>query len=144
MPHPGGEDISRGLRRAGNINQACVTVTSNSVTFNNCSDSEAGYNVTLNGSITGTANSVWTMNSPANPGGGWESATRNDATIVALDSVVVNPLVLPVALAADAVLLCVEVGKTAPEIDGEDLDSKPFKLSDYRGKVVVLDFWGHW
>lgn len=36
------------------------------------------------------------------------------------------------------------VGKTAPEIEGEDLDSTPFKLSDYKGKVVVLDFWGNW
>lgn len=36
------------------------------------------------------------------------------------------------------------VGKTAMEIEGEDTDGKPFKLSDYRGKVVVLDFWGHW
>jgi hypothetical protein len=35
-------------------------------------------------------------------------------------------------------------GKTAPEIEGEDLDGVKFKLSDYRGKVVVLDFWGHW
>ncbi len=36
------------------------------------------------------------------------------------------------------------VGKTAMEIEGEDTDGKTFKLSDYRGKVVVLDFWGHW
>ena len=36
------------------------------------------------------------------------------------------------------------IGKVAPEIEGEDLDGKPFKLSDYRGKVVVLDFWGNW
>jgi hypothetical protein len=36
------------------------------------------------------------------------------------------------------------VGKTAPEIEGEDIDGKQFKLSDYRGKVVLLDFWGHW
>jgi thiol-disulfide isomerase/thioredoxin len=36
------------------------------------------------------------------------------------------------------------VGQVAPEIDGEDADGKRFKLSDYRGKVVVLDFWGHW
>ena len=35
-------------------------------------------------------------------------------------------------------------GKTAPEITGEDQDGKPFKLSSYRGKVVVLDFWGFW
>jgi hypothetical protein len=36
------------------------------------------------------------------------------------------------------------VGKTSPEINGEDVDGHKFKLSDYRGKVVVLDFWGHW
>lgn len=36
------------------------------------------------------------------------------------------------------------IGDTAPDIEGEDIDGVPFKLSDYRGKVVVLDFWGHW
>jgi len=36
------------------------------------------------------------------------------------------------------------IGKPAPEIEGEDIDGNPFKLSDYRGKVVVLDFWGNW
>jgi hypothetical protein len=36
------------------------------------------------------------------------------------------------------------VGKEAPEIQAEDLDGVKFKLSDYRGKVVMLDFWGHW
>jgi hypothetical protein len=30
---------------------------------------------------------------------------------------------------------------TAPEIVGTDQDGKEFKLSDYRGKVVMLDFW---
>jgi hypothetical protein len=33
------------------------------------------------------------------------------------------------------------VGKEAPDIAGEDQDGKRFKLSDYRGKVVLLDFW---
>jgi thiol-disulfide isomerase/thioredoxin len=36
------------------------------------------------------------------------------------------------------------LGKTAPDIEGADLDGKKFKLSDYRGKVVVLIFCGHW
>ncbi len=36
------------------------------------------------------------------------------------------------------------VGKTVPEIRGEDVDGQVFKLSDYRGKVVLLDFWGNW
>jgi hypothetical protein len=36
------------------------------------------------------------------------------------------------------------VGDVAPEIDGEDVDGNRLKLSDFRGKVVVVDFWGHW
>jgi thiol-disulfide isomerase/thioredoxin len=36
------------------------------------------------------------------------------------------------------------VGKPAPEIDGVDFDGKPLKLSDHRGKVVALVFWGTW
>jgi hypothetical protein len=35
-------------------------------------------------------------------------------------------------------------GKPAPEVEGEDLDGKEFKLSDYKGKVVLIDFWGNW
>ena len=37
-----------------------------------------------------------------------------------------------------------EPGLPAPDIEGEDLDGVPFKLSDFRGKVVLLDFWGDW
>lgn len=33
------------------------------------------------------------------------------------------------------------IGKAAPDIKGEDQDGKQLKLSDYRGKVVLLDFW---
>ena len=33
------------------------------------------------------------------------------------------------------------IGMTAPDIADRDLDGVEFKLSDYRGKVVVLDFW---
>jgi cytochrome oxidase Cu insertion factor (SCO1/SenC/PrrC family) len=36
------------------------------------------------------------------------------------------------------------VDKLAPEIEGKDHDGKAFKLSDYRGKVVVLSFWADW
>ena len=36
------------------------------------------------------------------------------------------------------------IGKPSPEIRGEDIDGKPFQLSDYKGKVVVVDFWGDW
>jgi hypothetical protein len=36
------------------------------------------------------------------------------------------------------------IGRPAPEIEGPDLDDRPLKLSDFRGKVVMLDFWGDW
>jgi len=36
------------------------------------------------------------------------------------------------------------VGKMAPEVAGEDVDGVAFTLADYRGKVVLLDFWGDW
>ena len=36
------------------------------------------------------------------------------------------------------------IGQVAPDIKGQDLDGVEFSLSDYRGKVVMLDFWGHW
>jgi thiol-disulfide isomerase/thioredoxin len=36
------------------------------------------------------------------------------------------------------------VGSPAQEIEGKDLNGQHFKLSDYRGKVVVLDFWANW
>src|SRR5215472_4749280 len=35
------------------------------------------------------------------------------------------------------------VGKEAPDIEGPDQDGKRFKLSDYKGKVVLLYFWQH-
>jgi hypothetical protein len=41
-------------------------------------------------------------------------------------------------------LRTLRVGKPAPEIKAGDLDGKEFKLSEYRGKVVLLDFWGNW
>jgi hypothetical protein len=37
-----------------------------------------------------------------------------------------------------------QIGMVAPDIEGEDIEGTPFKLSDYRGKVVLLDFWGDW
>src|SRR5262245_50041205 len=36
------------------------------------------------------------------------------------------------------------VGKVAPDVEGVDQDGQKFKLSDYRGKVVFLDFWSQY
>lgn len=37
-----------------------------------------------------------------------------------------------------------QIGMIVPEIEGVGIDQQPMKLSDYRGKVVLLDFWGDW
>lgn len=37
----------------------------------------------------------------------------------------------------------VQLDEPAPEIDAVDAEGKPLKLSDHKGKVVLLDFWGN-
>ena len=37
-----------------------------------------------------------------------------------------------------------KIGQEAPDVTGETVDGKELKLSSYRGKVVVIDFWGDW
>ena len=36
------------------------------------------------------------------------------------------------------------VGKAAPDFELTDLNEKPYRLSDFRGKVVFLNFWATW
>jgi thiol-disulfide isomerase/thioredoxin len=36
------------------------------------------------------------------------------------------------------------VGKPAPKLEGETLDGGTFKLSEQKGKIIVLDFWASW
>jgi len=48
----------------------------------------------------------------------------------------------PLALAAEKPDL--SVGAKAPEVISKDINGKEAKLSDLRGKVVVLDIWATW
>ena len=36
------------------------------------------------------------------------------------------------------------VGKVAPDFEAQTIDGHDFKLTDYRGKVVLVDFYGFW
>lgn len=36
------------------------------------------------------------------------------------------------------------VGDIAPDISGQTFDGKMIRVSDHRGKVVLVDFWGTW
>lgn len=54
---------------------------------------------------------------------------------------------LPLGKRAKAIVGTLEnlaVGKVAPDFETKDQYGKSFKLSDYRGKVVLIDFWGFW
>lgn len=53
----------------------------------------------------------------------------------------------PHAAAAKGRLFAVRylaVGKTPPDFEATDIEGKKWKLSEYRGKVVALVFWGFW
>ncbi len=38
----------------------------------------------------------------------------------------------------------IAVGSPAPDFKAKTLESRPFRLSDYRGQFVLIDFWGTW
>jgi thiol-disulfide isomerase/thioredoxin len=48
------------------------------------------------------------------------------------------------AVAAELVSLRIGPGQPAPDVEGTDLDGKKVKLSSFRGKVVLFDFWATW
>jgi cytochrome oxidase Cu insertion factor (SCO1/SenC/PrrC family) len=37
-----------------------------------------------------------------------------------------------------------QVGQAAPDIDAVDTTGRRLHLADYRGQVVVLNFWANW
>ena len=43
-----------------------------------------------------------------------------------------------------AKILKVEEPRSAPEFELEDVQGKRVKLKDFRGKIVLLDFWATW
>jgi peroxiredoxin len=48
-------------------------------------------------------------------------------------------IILLVAMAFAATAFAVEVGKPAPDFTGTDINGKTIKLSDYKGKIVVIE-----
>jgi cytochrome oxidase Cu insertion factor (SCO1/SenC/PrrC family) len=52
-------------------------------------------------------------------------------------------LVVVLVLATGSARAALEIGKPAPEITATDIKGQPFKLSDHKGKVVVLEWSNH-
>jgi peroxiredoxin len=48
-------------------------------------------------------------------------------------------LILAAAMALAATTFAAEVGKPAPDFTGTDINGKTIKLSDYKGKIVVIE-----
>jgi thiol-disulfide isomerase/thioredoxin len=58
--------------------------------------------------------------------------------------VATGELVLEERPASDYTRFAAEPGQVMPDFAFTDFDGGKHKLSDYRGKVVLLDFWGTW
>jgi len=67
---------------------------------------------------------------------GWKLNTPVDEGKFAYTPPATAALYSPLKLLAD--------GVQAPDFTANDKDGNPVKLSDYRGKTVVLDFWATW
>lgn len=48
------------------------------------------------------------------------------------------------AVANEMIAMKLGVGNPIPDVEGIDLDGKKIKMSSFRGKVVLLDFWATW
>ena len=55
-----------------------------------------------------------------------------------------NYFLLTALLSINPVFAAIELGQTAPNIEGTLIDGKPFSLSNNKGKVVLVNFWASW
>ena len=72
---------------------------------------------------------------------------RSEAALAAAALMVTALAALPASVGAQTEKLDpsdLQIGKPVPEIVGQRVDGEPMRLSDFRGKVIVLDFWGDW
>ena len=73
------------------------------------------------------------------------SAPQENRVLAHLDGLVKANDALGTAIAGTRrVIQQLTVGKPAPDIAGTDLTGQPFKLSDYKGKVVAVVFSAEW
>jgi cytochrome c biogenesis protein CcmG, thiol:disulfide interchange protein DsbE len=64
--------------------------------------------------------------------------------LIMLAGVVILAIVFVIVWLQSAKYEPLAVGKQAPDFALSDLSDKPYRLSDFRGKVVFLNFWATW
>lgn len=73
-----------------------------------------------------------------------EPPRRASKPLVSLAAMVVLALAFGVVWLQSSKYEPLTVGKPAPDFDLPDLDDNQIRLSDFRGKVVFLNFWATW
>ena len=53
-------------------------------------------------------------------------------------------ILLILLLMCKPVFAGIELGQSAPNIEGTLIDGKPFSLNNNRGKVILVNFWASW
>jgi peroxiredoxin len=72
------------------------------------------------------------------------SSTGASRVLILIAGGVILGLVFALVWFQSAKYELLAVGKVAPDFTLADLDDKTFRLSDFRGKVVFLNFWATW
>jgi len=72
------------------------------------------------------------------------SRTGGSRLLILLAGVLILGVVFGIVWMQSAKYEPLVVGKQAPDFALSDLNDKPYRLSDFRGKVVFLNFWATW
>lgn len=74
----------------------------------------------------------------------YDSKDKKEEAIVAEDSVVEEESIDTADETEVTGEFDIEVGKLTPDFTLKDLDGEEVSLSDYRGKIVLINFWATW
>jgi len=72
------------------------------------------------------------------------SPARSNKLVIVLVSIAILALAFGVVWMQSSKYEPLTVGKVAPDFNLPDLNEKEIRLSDFRGKVVFLNFWATW